>query len=99
MLGYGNGNSHCNGCINDLEVNALASHLCDPSSILMIDSGCIWRSPTYTRGLSPGTLASSHINDLIELASVLKRDINRSCRTCLSITVKKKVTFKINVVT
>lgn len=65
--------------------NALASHHYNLSSILMIDSGSMWKpdrvwwSPTWTRGFFLGTVASSHINDSLVLTFVPMRDINICC--------------------
>lgn len=60
--------------------NALASRRCNPSSISVIDCGCshvcdrVWRSRVF----SPGTPASTHINDQPT------RDIYISCELVIN---------------
>lgn len=70
-------------CPSSVVVNVLASYLYDPSSFPLSTVYERLYISTWTRGFSSGTLASSHINDPLELTTLSTIDISISCRRCL----------------
>lgn len=89
--------------INKLHINIFFSHVIITkwhvyifvshfyTTILVIDSGCIGKGMVvacFEEWVFSGTMASFNINDPLALTFVPMRDINISCRTCLSIIVK-----------